>query len=279
MNNTNPASSASSKVAELVKLIQSRKKSAPPIFIDGKQIKDISELGSPVAAVGEDAAHALGEMLAIDPFETFEKIGLIKSIQEEGSGNKLLDSLEWIINEKDTDAGVKKKVAGVAETCLRDEIEPERSLCVLLKLLKDSDSDIVAHTAAELNSTLQSNKLPEDTLKRIAVALIEAYQEHSGELGSNMVRANVASAFGCMKRNLERTGLLDEALTFLEKAVTDQEEIVKASAANALSLIPTERSKQILSQALEKAKPGDEREYLEYMFKRVSLSLARRDED
>ena len=279
MNNTNPASGANSKVAELVKFIQSRKKSPPPIFIGGKQIKDINELGSPIAAIGEDAAHSFGEMLAVDPFETFEKIGLIKSIKAEGSGSKLLDSLEWIINEKDTDAGVKKKVTGVAERCLMDEIEPERSLSILLKLLKDNDSDIVANTAAELNSTLQSDKLSEDALKRIAVALIDAYQEHSGELGSSMVRANAVSAFGCAKRNLEKIGFLDEGLTFLEKAVSEQEEIVKASAANALSLIPTEKSKQILAQALEKAQPGDEREYLEYRFKRVSLSLARRDED
>lgn len=280
MSSVSKSNGASSKVAELVKLVQSRKPSSPPIFIDGEQIEDVSELGSVTSVLGEDATHDLQGMVGVDPFEVFIKLGLVKEIQEEGSGNNLLNALEFILNDEETaDAAIKGKVAEVAHLCLTDGIETERALQILLKLLKDSDSDVVSQVAGELSSTLESTRHPEDILKRVAVALIEAYQEHSGELGSSKVRANVVSAFGGTKSNLEKIGFLDEALTFLEKAVSEQNELVKAGAANALSLIPTEMSRGILAKALQNASPGDERDFIEYRLKRVELSLARGHKD
>lgn len=279
MSNVSKPSGASSKVAELVKLVQSRKPSPPPIFIDGEQIQDIGELGSVTSTLGEDAAHELQSMLGVDPFEVFVKLGLVKEIQDEGSEKNLLSALEFILNDKGTDSVIKGKIAEVAHMCLTDGIEPERALQILLKLLKDSDSDVVSQTASEFNSTLESTRYPDDVLRRVAVALIETYQEHSGELGSNKVRANVVSAFGGTKSNLEKIGFLDEALSFLERAVSEQSELVKAGAANALSLIPTERSKQILAKALQNASPGDEKDFIEYRLKRVELSLVRGDKD
>lgn len=258
-------------VTELVRLIQSRKPSAPQIFYSGEPVEVNLSEAAPI--IGEDAAHDLNALLGGDPFECFEKLALLKSIKADESGSRLLDSLEWIIGDSETDSPVKRKAAEVANMCIKDGIEVERSLQVLLKLLKDLDADIVSFIAEDLKSTLQSKNLSEDVFKRLVVGLLEAFESNNNDLGSIGVRASVASAFGMTKDNLEKAGLLDEGLTFLEKALKDPQDLVRAMSANALSLIPTQRSKQILVTALETLLPGDERTYVEQRLGRVSRTL------